>query len=227
MHPLIERYLEQVKAQLKRLSVEQRSEEVRELKLHLQALVEEGKERGLNESKAVQAALDQFGSANKVGRDLNRAVLQSAPLSLPKAFSVVTFIMIGQAMWALLTNAYWVMPANWTIIFHTNWTFAQALWLISPSCFYCGISLALAFSLRQLRPWAFWLTLIFLSYKSLRSIIGLWFVVSAVSHAHSVSYFALGILQWVAFFLATLFCLSTLVLNRQAYLRLAGERRRT
>lgn len=98
MHPQIEKYLFQVSCQLKNLSAAQRDEEVREIGQHLQALVAEGKERGSSESEAVKTALAQFGSYRKVGRDLNNAVLGNDPSRLPRAFSAMTFVMIGQAL---------------------------------------------------------------------------------------------------------------------------------
>ena len=217
MHPHLESYLRRVENQLKNLSVEQRAEELRELGQHLQALVQEGQESGLSQSEAVQAALAQFGPYRRVGRELNKAGSNGTTQHLPRAFSVMTAIMFGQAV---LTFFLFFMTLKTRIhFFAAGWGVEQyALYLgqiVLPWC----LSIVAAISLRHVRPWAFWLALA-LSGKN---------VIDVVQRlAYLPRHIPLDLLGCVAllWICCQPFCLAVLILNGKTYFRLARERRR-
>ena len=76
-NPQVTAYFDKVNANLWRLPAEQRDEELRELRQHLELLIEAQHARGLGESAAVDAALRQFGQAEQVGRQLQRAEMNA------------------------------------------------------------------------------------------------------------------------------------------------------
>lgn len=93
-NPQVTAFLDKVNANLWRLPAEQRDEELRELRQHLELLVEAQRARGLGEAAAVDAALRQFGQAEQIGRRLQRAEMSARqprlwPLVLFYACSVV------------------------------------------------------------------------------------------------------------------------------------------
>ena len=221
MHPQIEAYLAQVKTQLKGLSAQQRSDEVRELGQHLQFLVEEGQGRGLSEGEAVRAALSQFGRHRKVGRDLNKALLRQAP-QISKAFSDMTIIMIGGAVMGLLLSGVGVATGDGTLGGKSElwWSFIEGV-------FDSVVAIQIAVLLRRLRPWAFWLALVYLSHGWVCAIIGGFtgatdfstFIALASVNPFT---FAFAVLFMILFLSPSLFCLSVLVLNRKNYFRIAS-----
>lgn len=71
MHKELEKYLSQIEKQLAALPSQQREEELREIRSHLQMMIEENVARGCDADQAVTKALEQFGAASKVGRDLS------------------------------------------------------------------------------------------------------------------------------------------------------------
>lgn len=73
MQNQLEKYLSQIEKQLATLPAEQRQEELREIRSHLQQMIEDNITRGQDADRAVAKALEQFGSAHKVGRELNVA----------------------------------------------------------------------------------------------------------------------------------------------------------
>ena len=73
MQEPLENYLTQVEQQLALLPAEQRDAELREVRLHLQMMVEDYIAIGDSPDEAVAAALRQFGSAGKMGQELQRA----------------------------------------------------------------------------------------------------------------------------------------------------------
>lgn len=70
----LDRYLQSVAHELRRLPQERREEELRELRQHLEAIVARLVEGGLSEVEAVEAATAQFGEAGTVGHELVRVV---------------------------------------------------------------------------------------------------------------------------------------------------------
>ncbi|MFD3164362.1 permease prefix domain 1-containing protein [Herpetosiphon sp. NSE202] len=66
----IERYLKTVAAEFSNLPAAQRTDEIRELRSHLEALVDQAMQQGADQATAVTTALDQFGSADQLGRIL-------------------------------------------------------------------------------------------------------------------------------------------------------------
>jgi hypothetical protein len=73
MHAPLEDYLAQVEKQLAPLPAEQRKAELREIRLHLQMMIEDYIAIGDSPDEAVAAAVRQFGSASKTGQALQRA----------------------------------------------------------------------------------------------------------------------------------------------------------
>lgn len=221
MHPHIEKYLFQVSCQLKDLSATRRAEEVREIAQHLQALVEEGQGQGLNESQAVRTALAQFGSPQKLGRELNKAGLKRAPDHLPKSFAVMTKVMIGQAMLNLLTYGILAWPSMWSAVVRSNGGREELiLLLIGFGVLYCAVSIRVGVLLRQLRRGAFWPALGLMGYQSIVYAIQFSKTFSTPHSSHSWPPISTG----TVLFLPTLFCLMILVLNRKSYFRLSSAK---
>lgn len=69
MQPL-EDYLAEIEVQLATLPAERREAQLREIRLHLQLMVEDYIAIGDSPEEAVAAALRQFGSSSKLGREL-------------------------------------------------------------------------------------------------------------------------------------------------------------
>jgi hypothetical protein len=72
-HPTIEAFLAAVDAKLRALPKARRASERDELAQHLDLLVSAYKLRGLGEDEAVAAAIERFGRAERIGRDLYEA----------------------------------------------------------------------------------------------------------------------------------------------------------
>ena len=68
MHSQLEAYLEQVAAHLGPMPVKQRSEELREMRAHLEAAAAAHRELGQSEEDAVRNALVQFGTPDALGQ---------------------------------------------------------------------------------------------------------------------------------------------------------------
>jgi len=73
MHEQLEDYLSKIEKQLAALPAEQREEELREIRSHLQQMIAENIARGDVADEAIAQALEQFGPAGKLGRDLKVA----------------------------------------------------------------------------------------------------------------------------------------------------------
>lgn len=73
MHKQLEDYLSKIEKQLAALPAQQREDELREMRSHLEMMIEENVARGYDADQAVAKALEQFGAAKKVGRDLKNA----------------------------------------------------------------------------------------------------------------------------------------------------------
>ena len=72
MHSQLEQYLHTVEQNLNALPAEERHNELREIRLHMESLVKANRELGRSEEEAVTHTLAQFGHAQTVGKDLTR-----------------------------------------------------------------------------------------------------------------------------------------------------------
>ncbi len=72
MQTKLGKYLSQIEKQLAELSTEQREEELREIRSHLEMMIDENVARGINPDEATTKALEQFGEANKLGKELRQ-----------------------------------------------------------------------------------------------------------------------------------------------------------
>lgn len=107
MHKRLEKYLNQLRSQLRDLPAEQREIEVREIRQHLESLVADYMRAGASEEKAVTQSLDQFGSSRTNGRQLGRTWNRKRR-PLESALMIV---------WAMLTallavSAFSVIPST-------------------------------------------------------------------------------------------------------------------
>lgn len=98
MYEPLEGYLHEVEGQLKSLPTEARQEEISEMRLHLEALVNQRLKRGDGEADAVKFAIAQFGESQAVGRDLKKAMRRFSPIqvflfSLPIVILALVFTM--------------------------------------------------------------------------------------------------------------------------------------
>ena len=71
--PAIDEFLEAVGARLRRMSAPRRAEELSELGPHLDLLAEAYRSRGLAPREAAAAAIERFGRAEDLGRELHTA----------------------------------------------------------------------------------------------------------------------------------------------------------
>lgn len=212
MHPHIESYLTQVGQHLRRLSTTERAEELREIEQHLQALVEQGQERGLNQNEAIKTALSQFGSSRKVGRELNKAVLQRDQAQgklhqLPKSLSALTLIMMVQAVFNVLIMGFLMTSEAWAMFVQTVGGPGRGIVFIIMTLCFNAIPICLALSLRRFHTWAFWLALVFLSWQSVVSATQL---LRFFTPPYTMTNIALN-------FLPTLYCLFALLVSRKSY----------
>lgn len=73
----LDKYLQSLAHELRRLPQERREEELREIRQHLEAIVARLMEGGLSEQEAVEATIAQFGAARTVGHELVRVAPRS------------------------------------------------------------------------------------------------------------------------------------------------------
>jgi len=69
----LDHYLATIEGRLKRLPLARRQEEMQEIRQHLEALAAGHRIAGLSEDEAVAAAIRQFGHAEQVGQELDKA----------------------------------------------------------------------------------------------------------------------------------------------------------
>ena len=119
MHEPLEAYLREVKAQLKSLPRGVREEEISEIRLHLQAIINESMKRGSSEGDAVKSAIAQFGDSQEVGRELKSA-WDEKPESWLRAFGAGICVAICNTslsfailMLFTLTDAYVFHYEGW------------------------------------------------------------------------------------------------------------------
>lgn len=70
MHKLIEQYLSEVAAKLGPMPTKQRTEELREMRLHLENAVIVSRELGQSEEEAAQSIIAQFGAPKELGENV-------------------------------------------------------------------------------------------------------------------------------------------------------------
>ena len=104
MHSLLDTYLEEVAAHLSALPPAQRTEELREMRTHLENAVIVGREMGRTGEEAVKEALAQFGTPAELGdnlvwvwrreRTLNRRSLFSAAVCTVAMLFLVSYFVV-------------------------------------------------------------------------------------------------------------------------------------
>jgi hypothetical protein len=113
-NPQVERYLQSVEARLSALPPAQRDDELRELRQHLEALIVGHRARGLDDDAAVAAALRQFGHAEQLGRDLQRASLRETRSRLwPVFLMYVAMVALIFGLLATANDKPTDFPATW------------------------------------------------------------------------------------------------------------------
>ena len=90
MHSLLENYLSEVAAHLNALPVKRRTEELREMRAHLENAVMVNREMGQSEEDAAQNALAQFGTAEDLGDNLVWAWKREVKLNKRSFWSAAT-----------------------------------------------------------------------------------------------------------------------------------------
>lgn len=228
MHPHIEKYLEQLKRQLKSLPPDQSAEEIREIGIHLQALVEEGREGGLCEDEAVRAAIAQFGSHRKVGRELCRVALDGAPNRLPRTLTMLTSVILGNTAMNFIFFAIVMTQMDaWRSlgdIYGTGAYYRNGAGMLKSLLY-----IQVVMSLRQLRYWAYWMALLLFTHSTIEGFFRFFTLLSIYqqspgsqayivpgSYGHPVSLYVLGALASVCL---NFFCLLALVLNCKSFFR--------
>lgn len=95
MQKQLEEYLNQFALRLSKLPSAQREGELREIRQHLEALAASHRHEGKSEEEAIHLAISQFGRAEKIGRDLNRANSRNDLASTAAAICIqVSFCML-------------------------------------------------------------------------------------------------------------------------------------
>jgi hypothetical protein len=138
MHNQLEKYLSQIEKQLAALPAEQRQDELREIRSHLEMMIEDNVARGFDVDEAVARALKQFGIAKTVGQDLiadkNKSWRQRSQIVL-----ALIFVLAFQNLCTLLT--VWFirdsMPSS--SLLHGKWIsfWILSIWIIGEN-FICG-----------------------------------------------------------------------------------------
>ena len=80
MNNAVEKYLQHVARRLWLLPRQLREAEIAELREHICALIADYQAGGMSETAATQAALEQFGMADQLGRELRQAWFSYAAL---------------------------------------------------------------------------------------------------------------------------------------------------
>jgi len=129
MHNQLEKYLSQIEKQLAALPAEQRQDELREIRSHLEMMIEDNVARGCEMDEAVVKAIRQFGAAERVGRDLNFPIGNERSFLLKyrfKVFRLLACIVAVEVMFhyfpsiSLSSNNWWSI----VIAFLLGWMIA-------------------------------------------------------------------------------------------------------
>lgn len=130
MHSLLEKYLSEIAEQLSALPPKRRTEEVREMRTHLENAVIVGQEIGRTEDEAAQVALMQFGTLNDFGENLvwawrrERAQEQKSLWGSAGSF----LLLICLHFWLLNQGVYWhYLPHAWLMYLGQHRDFGMAM----------------------------------------------------------------------------------------------------
>jgi len=113
IHPEIESYLTRLGNELTGIPAQQRNEELRECRLHLEALIEGQREGTPGEADSIREAIHKFGSPEDIGHSL-RLVHQSRPrllLRYAMIFGVCVAVVYGLA--TILADDSIALLAKW------------------------------------------------------------------------------------------------------------------
>jgi hypothetical protein len=124
--PRLEEFIALLGRRLAGLPRQVREEELDEVRLHLDALIEEYRSEGLSRDAAVTAAIDRFGSADRVGRGLASARRRR---QVSGYLQMLVFMSVGGipaylATWAVLGGVLDAEPFRWSE------ALPRALWLV-------------------------------------------------------------------------------------------------
>lgn len=114
MHSRLEAYLQTVEVNLHALPVEERQNELHELRLHMESLLESYQELGSTEEEAVTQTLAQFGRANTLGKDLNQAHQSAGRSSIDTLAGAVAFNYLSGMAASLVISRLFILalPAS-------------------------------------------------------------------------------------------------------------------
>ncbi len=125
MQKSVEEYLSEVEKQLSSLPAELRASELRELRLHIEQLIETFVGDGQSEEDATNSALEQFGPPKALCQGLKQAHSQPpwiwARLCLSLLAAVVTEICIYGSYPSIMKYSGINQPSNWAYL----WGYAQ------------------------------------------------------------------------------------------------------
>ena len=123
MHSRLEQYLQTVERNLDTLPAEERANELDEIRLHMESLVQANIELGSTEEEAVKQTLAQFGRAQTIGQDLNRAHARGDRPSFRTLVGVIAFnyfvgVLASMTMSGLIlhVNSPSSAPSAWWIL---------------------------------------------------------------------------------------------------------------
>ena len=102
MNKQLEQYVETVAARLGTLPEAERTEQIAELRQHLESLVASAQTEGASEEAATETALRQFGDARQVGTDLNRSGWRMRLKRLPESWVTALSVVSGISLVNLL-----------------------------------------------------------------------------------------------------------------------------
>lgn len=185
MHSLLDTYLEEVAAHLSALPPAQRTEELREMRTHLENAVIVGQEMGRTEDEAIQAAVAQYGAADVVGQEVTAAWRREQKLNRRSLFGsaactvAVLYLVSYFIVMAFLVPRLGHFMSNAEFIAY-EWTYHVCFGLIVPVS--AGIASAVFFSRRAVLgamlgqaifQYVWWVYVIFLRVIETHSLPGL------------------------------------------------------
>lgn len=108
MQTKLEKYVSQIERHLAELPAKEREEELQEIQSHLEMMIAENVARGYDSDNAVEKALEQFGSAEKIGLKL-----RLAPNSVSKRWRVLYVKMLAfNAMGLFALLIVWLLYSS-------------------------------------------------------------------------------------------------------------------
>lgn len=130
MHSLLEDYLGQLSARLSLLPAKRRSEEIAEMRAHLERAAAGYREQGQSEEEAAESALQQFGTiqvleerivgAWRREKSLQRRSLWAAAIC---ALAMIFFFnLCNPLLWTVLRNPRYIsmLPPGWYVVICEN-----------------------------------------------------------------------------------------------------------